>query len=79
MKRSWLICGVVACALALSACKPKTSPPSKPTEPASPSSKVSLPVAPDRRQALEHCEAFMGYEKNECLDKVRQVFPQTVA
>jgi len=46
-------------------------------------SKISLPQAPasrpTRSEALAMCEAYMGFEKNDCLDKVKQDYPQVVA
>lgn len=46
-------------------------------------SKTSLerkPVSrPSRGEALDMCDAYMGFEKNDCLDKVKRDYDQVVA
>lgn len=86
MSRLPLICLLLLPSLALSACHriepgqvlPEASVPA-PAE----GSKTSLgrkPASrPSRAEALSLCDAYMGFEKNDCLDKVRQDYAQVVA
>lgn len=34
---------------------------------------------PTKEEAIQFCEAFMGFQKNECLDRVRRDYAQIVA
>lgn len=86
MSRLPLICLLLLPSLALSAChriEPVQALPEATVPAPAAGSKTSLerkPASrPSRAEALSLCDAYMGFEKNDCLDKVRQDYAQVVA
>lgn len=70
----------------IGACHRVSAPAPAPAEPATPrpaADTQTLPTRPaakpTRSEALALCEAYMGFEKNDCLDKVKQDYAEIVA
>jgi hypothetical protein len=87
MSRLPLLCLLLLPSLALGACHRidavETLPEASAPAPTVEGSKTSLErkpvVRPSRGEALSMCDAYMGFDKNDCLDKVRRDYDQVVA
>ena len=87
MSRLPLLCLPLLASLAISACQRidavETLPEASSPAPTAEGSKTSLEhkpaTRPSRGEALEMCDAYMGFEKNDCLDKVKRDYDQVVA
>jgi hypothetical protein len=86
MSRLTAVC-VLACLSTLAACErtaatPEPIPEAAAPSPAAESSKASMPhksaMRPTRGQALSLCDAYMGFEKNDCIDKVKHDYDHQV-
>ncbi|WP_428312473.1 hypothetical protein [Hydrocarboniphaga sp.] len=87
MPRPPLLCLLLLSSLSMTGCHrieavetlPEASSPAPTVEGSKTSIERKPVLRPSRGEALSMCDAYMGFEKNDCLYKVKRDYDQVVA